>query len=368
METTVKPVSMNGYGGSSITASGIGQKEIEKIINDGKEPLNMLFSNRLKTSRDKPKMKSYFGKLIQSNELSILFGTAGVGKSVLAFTIADCITKGNSILNQANGMPPTKLLYLDYELGYGAIQKRFGENYTPNENFLCPLIEDIYTYYENNTSWEVIKSLCKENNVKFLIIDNISAIALKSTQDQDFALSLMKNALDLKNELDMTVLILAHTTKRKENTPVNMYDLAGSAHLQNFADSIFTINNSNTAEGTKYIKQLKARNVELMENVLNVRITKDQFLTCEYLGETEEKEHFSEHTQKSQELKKQKYKSIARKYFETGMSYTDFIHSYVENELQSESNAKKVHGTLKELNLIVKINNKWVFNENEEEN
>ncbi len=73
--------------------------------------------------------------------------------------------------------------------------------------------------------------------------------------------------------------------------------MAGSKHLANFADSIFAIGRSNRDEAIRYIKQLKARDTDVVfdsENVIPCQITKPHnFLGFEFTSFGSEREHLS---------------------------------------------------------------------------
>jgi hypothetical protein len=100
-------------------------------------------------------------------------------------------------------------------------------------------------------------------------------------------------------------LALAHTPKRNLSLPITKNDLAGSKHLSNFADSVFTIGESSKDKSLRYIKQLKARATEIIydsENIIVCEITQPHnFLGFEFLDFSDEREHLkiqtdNEHT------------------------------------------------------------------------
>jgi hypothetical protein len=90
-------------------------------------------------------------------------------------------------------------------------------------------------------------------------------------------MELMKLLKQLKTDLGVTILVLAHTPKRHASQPLTINDLAGSKQLSNFADTVFAIGVSSVDSGYRYIKQVKpSRSGELKYDASNV-------LKCELL-------------------------------------------------------------------------------------
>jgi guanylate kinase len=112
----------------------------------------------------------------------------------------------------------------------------------------------------------------------------------------------MKNLKALKSKYGLSILALAHTPKRDLTKPITRNDLQGSKMLINFCDSAFTIGESYTDKSLRYIKQIKARNTEIIfdtDNVCVCQIHKPyNFLQFEFLNYGTEREHLKERTEK----------------------------------------------------------------------
>jgi hypothetical protein len=91
------------------------------------------------------------------------------------------------------------------------------------------------------------------------------------------------------------MLILAHTPKRNIASPISINDLAGSKHLSNFADSIFSIGASAKDRNIRYIKQIKARATEKIYDADNIAVCEiekqSNFLQFSFIDFGNEKEH-----------------------------------------------------------------------------
>src|SRR6185369_8628604 len=136
---------------------------------------------------------------------------------------------------------------------------------------------------------------------KVLIIDNLTYLK-DETENARNALPLMKYLKELKLRHGLSILALAHTPKRDSSKPLGRNDLQGSKMIINFCDSAFAIGESVKETNLRFLKQIKARNTEIIyhaENVLMARVVKDvNFLKFEF-GETAvESEHLGVKTAK----------------------------------------------------------------------
>jgi hypothetical protein len=66
----------------------------------------------------------------------------------------------------------------------------------------------------------------------------------------------MKYLKGLQRTHSLSILILAHTPKIAESTPITQNDMAGSKHLMNFVDSAFALGQSHKNGRLRYLKQI----------------------------------------------------------------------------------------------------------------
>ena len=87
----------------------------------------------------------------------------------------------------------------------------------------------------------------------------------------------------LRDELNITILVVAHTNK-KNNKPMTINDLAGSAKVGNLIDAAFALGRVMGDTGLRYIKQLKARSGEKKyeDPVMIVEMVRDGGLHFEF--------------------------------------------------------------------------------------
>jgi hypothetical protein len=256
-----------------------------------------------------PVQKPLFGDFWRQGELCIMFAAANAGKSILAVQIADALSHGRTPAPFAPRARPVKVLYVDFELSTAQFCARYsgpGGDYCFSDNFmraqfnpdpgLCP---DPSAY--NDLIFDAIQQKVYLANAKVLIIDNITCLR-GGAENASVALRLMQSLKALKSRLGLSILVLAHTPKRRNpSRPLSADDLHGSKLLINFADSAFTIGASlrgpanGANKGLCYLKQIKQRNTEQQygeNNVCLCRIVKrDSFLRFKFEGYSAERPH-----------------------------------------------------------------------------
>jgi len=263
----------------------------------------------LKEEAGKPEARQLLGTLWHEHELCILFADTNVGKSILAVQIGYNLGKQcgmepfGSQVNEA-----LKVLYIDFELSPAQFKTRYTDNafgmHHFGENFIRaefnpagddPLLYDKYEEYVQ----QKIDSAIQAAKADVLIIDNISCMG-SATHHAGGALPLMKTLKSLKTKYQLSVLVLAHTPKRKPFNPITVNDLQGSKMLINFADSAFAIGQSYRQPGLRYIKQIKQRNTGSHYGEANIclfGISKQQsFLGFTFAGFDNEQAHLQKPT------------------------------------------------------------------------
>jgi hypothetical protein len=287
------------------------------------QPANIWLEN----AKLRPIPKMLFGELWFQGELCILFADTGKGKSILAVQIADAISSGLSIGIFTLTAIKQKVLYFDFELSDKQFEARYSEkrgdyftnHYAFDENFrrgeinqnsfIPNYFKDFQEYLNYSLEYEIVQT-----EAKILIVDNITYLK-NATETAKDALPLMKELIRLKKKYDLSILALAHTPKRDLTRPLTVNDLQGSKMLSNFADSIFAIGESAKDKNLRYLKQIKARNTEIIfdaENVATCQITKpDNFLMFEFLSFGNESEHLKQLSDKDKTELIEKVKDLS---------------------------------------------------------
>lgn len=219
-----------------------------------------------------------FGPFWRSGEVAVLFGGTGTGKSALAAQIAESLARGRALApfdtGEAESAGPQKVLYVDFELRVFQFASRYSQTgahdgpasayYEFSPNLIrCELswdghVQDGYTGFSDMLFTALLNKIA-EYEATVLIVDNITFLDRATTSNASTALYIMRMLQQLKRRSDVSVLVLAHTPKRREWMPVTEIDLQGSINLANFADSIFAVARSRVSPDLRYLKQIKVR-------------------------------------------------------------------------------------------------------------
>jgi hypothetical protein len=249
-----------------------------------------------------PAPKMLFGELWHEGELCILFADTNVGKSVLAVQIGNSIALGKPIAPFAMGAEPANVLYIDFELSTKQFYQRYtgaeGDHNFPFSFFRAEFRPDNALNDYSNYDEHIIAGIeYKINLVKatVLIIDNISCLR-GGIENSSVALNLIKHLKALKTDYNLSILVLAHTPKRRNpGLPTSTDDMHGSKLLINLADSAFSIGTSAADPHLRYLKQIKQRSTGQVygeDNVCLCRITKPgNFLQMQFEGNSHERLH-----------------------------------------------------------------------------
>ena len=230
----------------------------------------------------KPVPRMLFDGLWYEGETAILFSSTNVGKSILSVQIAQSVASGVPVPGFALDAPAGPVLYLDCELSDKQFERRYSNEF--RDHF--PFHPDFHRAELNPDAvgvgdWDAavlaaIEETVKRDGFRRVIVDNITFIGRQTEKARD-ATPLMHALHRIKRTYGLSLLVNAHTPKRDGTRPITVNDLAGSAQLAIFADSVFALGRSAEDPAARYVKQLKVRNGELEyhgENVVTGRLEK----------------------------------------------------------------------------------------------
>ena len=241
-----------------------------------------------------------FGELIFEKEMTILFSSAGIGKTMLAVQIADHISRGKSFGNMLNEAKAQSVLFFDLELTKKQFQGRYcvrdlnnskipwTNNYAWHDNFHRAQFNSAFFKQKNVDRVEAVYNgivkWVEKTKATVIFIDNISWLTTRGLEASKDAGELMSRLDDLKKEKELAIIVMAHTPKKFKFTPMQMNDLAGSAAIQNFVDSIFAINRSVMDVDYRYLIQLKSRSSEGAYHDSNVLTLQKKHVKPNFMG------------------------------------------------------------------------------------
>ncbi|MCB0517324.1 MAG: AAA family ATPase [Lewinellaceae bacterium] len=240
-----------------------------RVLNPAKVLRLRPMNDVMDAGEKEPPSRRICGNLIKENEVCILFGDAGSGKSILAFQIGDAASRGapmfTGIEEFANETKPKLTFYYDFEMQDNELYARYSldkQKYRFNENYRRSDLNPDFLDFENADE-QIMNEIQRDVEMykpELIIIDNITYIASES-QDPAVATKLMKKLNSLQRRYPpLTILVIAHTPKRDLSQPVQSRHLAGAKNLDNFAKSVVAISFSKQDPDKRYIKQTKCRN------------------------------------------------------------------------------------------------------------
>lgn len=227
-------------------------------------------NNALAEARNIPEPRDLFRGIWNEGEMACLFSDSNVGKSILALQIGEQI---------ASTQQP--VLYCDFEMSDSQLEKRYSENTSTHvfssDFYRCTI--NPYNMrggdFESNLLTD-IEAAAQKLCVKIVIIDNLTYMC-SDAEKGDSAGILMRKLMMLKHKYGWSLLVIAHTPKRDEKSPILSTHLAGSKKIFNFFDSIFALGRSSKGPSYRYLKQLKVRSGEIQygeDNVLVLQMVK----------------------------------------------------------------------------------------------
>lgn len=242
----------------------------------------------IKDSRERPDPRSFFHGLIVEYECTVIFASSGVGKSIFVTQIAEEIAWREP------------LLFIDLELA----DKQFQMRYTD------PVTNQVHMFPDNFERAEIDPELIvgedleeaildsiedsAKRGIQFFVLDNIT-FACNDSEKGATAGQFMMKIIRLKKKYHLTIIVIAHTPKRRGYEPITQNDLAGSAKLINFFDAGIAIARSAKDPNLRYVKQVKVRTGEYLydaDNVIIYDVNKvDGFLKFEFREYGREGDH-----------------------------------------------------------------------------
>ena len=208
--------------------------------------------------------KRLIGDLLYENTFIFLYADTGVGKSVLAVQMAECIARGENLGILENDSEPQKVLYVDIENGPVVMKVRYtemteddrGKHYVnPYEwsdnlsivDLKSSLDYDSPSKYDYDYWLHFIGQTAEKEGVKVIFIDNLMSIitegdGIESTKETNPFLNGIKR---LKEENNYTIVVVHHAIKKSPKDAIYESSLAGSANLSRLSEGVIAVGKSN---------------------------------------------------------------------------------------------------------------------------
>lgn len=227
-----------------------------------------------------------FDEFWREGELALLFGGAGSGKSILAVQVADALSRGGGICGFRAPRGRRRVLYVDLRHTDEQFLMRcaWSENIYPRRGphtFSKNLLRDRPLPGQDLCEW--LRAYVVENGIQAVIIDDLSAT--KNTHDGTReTLRLMRQLRQLRDELRISILVLAESRGPRKGSTANEADLGRSQVLCTAADSVFGAARCLLRCGKHYLVQTRARSSSIYWTSANAPVARvartDKGLLC----------------------------------------------------------------------------------------
>lgn len=282
----------------------------------------------IEEAKSLPEPQKLIGDFWHQGEIGILFADTGKGKTIFALQTAEIIASGQQIGGFESEVEPQDIVYVDMEMSEKQLQVRNTNKQTGNTYKFSGKIHraslDLKKIEDHLTPISVLNELEKmlltlSKNVNIVIIDNITYLVDEMEKSKNAA-PLMKELKAIKDQFNLSILLIAHTPKLDSAYPITVNSLQGSKMFSNFADSIFAIGESHKDPNLVYLKQIKVRTGVKNEDVMVCERKQDDngllylnFLRNDLEGNLLKISDKQERNQKILELHKQgmSYRNIA---------------------------------------------------------
>ncbi len=269
-------------------------------------------------AKRKPIPMKLLGDLWSENEIAVMFGDSGKGKSVFALQIAESIAAGRHITPFARRAMIQKVLFIDVS----GTDKQFEMKYSKDHSGgRARFLHGHYSFTRNlirveydggavpipkgETTADVfcrhLRQMVAESGARVVVIDSLTSLG-RSFYGMREMIEIITGLRRLRKELGLSILLLVQTPKTNNLTPLRLAP-AMSRALSSRVDSIFGIGESRVDTEHRYVKQLRAGSGRVMLDsshlpVFEIKKHNDnflQFIFWEYAPEAELLEDIRQH-------------------------------------------------------------------------
>ena len=182
------------------------------------------------------------GKLVSKGDICVLVSEPGVGKSVLAFQMADDIAEGreSKLFHAPEGhQPPQPVYYWDAEMDSDDMRERYPEGLSDN------LVRFSHCNYRDGYHllkhiYDTVSPLSTDATI---VLDNWKALCARIDAYYFFTGLRNLQAQFVQRNTRLTVIIVIHTTKEAiKKYEVDLGDVAGAAQITQAAKNVLFVN------------------------------------------------------------------------------------------------------------------------------
>ena len=222
--------------------------------------------------KPRPKPVYLIDKIIIERTVNIFYGFPGSKKSLEVADMAMAIATGSNFLPS---MPGSKLvfpgyktkkaavLWLDYENGEDLSYERFsafGKTYQadPNINLYYSCLPVLSPHDPKQITALINEIKAFPTRPEVIVIDTLLRFAKVKDENSSEMDEIMAVARKLVNELQVTIILISHSTKTTSSRAGNA--LRGHSSIEGGADSVFRVNSDRNTDKLDVINEKARRN------------------------------------------------------------------------------------------------------------
>ena len=217
----------------------------------------------IQASDVEPKKAHFLRSGIPENNITIIAGDGGVGKSLLECHLAACITTGKASMfdpephnhREATRFEPGRVLFLNAEDSFAhVVSHRLTEAGADMELITTVNPDSDVKIFIDSILIDAIKQL----QPKLIIIDPLQSYIPKGTamERRNEMRQLLAPLQKCAEEVNTAVVIIMHTNKRQSASGRDR--LADSADIWDIARSVFIMGNCQDEDKTRYVSHEKS--------------------------------------------------------------------------------------------------------------
>ncbi len=279
------------------------------------------FDDLEKLAKTFPPLKRLFGDFIYEQSLVLFPSERGAAKTWFSMQLCIAISSlWKSFLGERlelNG----NTIFVNFELNERLMTKRIEKLYQTPPYSIDQSTYKAYMYTtRSNLQDELLNLIRLINELKpvLVVLDNFRlAFSNTDANNGKDVTKIMKEILNLKDTLQMSILLTDHTRKNTRFTLTDSDLQSGSGVKTDLSDSDMLLRRSSEDKNLRILKRIKSRNSEENVNAKLIKLNPDTLWFELVADDINEEEHIGKNTVTNMDEKK----DLARTLSEKGHSY-----------------------------------------------
>lgn len=201
-----------------------------------------------------------FDEFWREGELALVFGEAGVGKSLLGMQLARTLAVGGDIPWFVMEAAAAKTLYVDFSMSDRQFASRNSYRGRNGKERVWPVSQRLYCDRPEDEG-ELVEWLERQisvENLKYVIIDDLGSI-MRTCEGTRETMAVMRGLRRICGRLGVSILVVMQSEAPKTRAGVSEGDLGRQRALCRLADSVFAMGRHPNRSGYVFLAQMRSR-------------------------------------------------------------------------------------------------------------